>query len=76
MTIKTIESDFKYQMNNVLESMKEEYNEEQEHRKEVDLPIQTFSEWLWVNLHDFGQEVYQRLDEWCGMDNLTQDLNH
>lgn len=75
MNVRTVESDFEYQMNQVFETMKSEYQEEQEHREEGELPTQTFHEWLWNNLQDFGQEVYQRLDEWCGVDDFTQDLN-
>jgi hypothetical protein len=76
MNIRTIEDGFEHQMNSVFLEMKKDYKEEQRERKSDGYEIQTFAEWLWSNLEDFGELVYNRFDEYAGMDESTKEFNY
>lgn len=75
MEFRTMEDGFEYQMENIFDDMKSDYDEEQESRKEGGDSIQTFPDWLWDNREEFGEKVYTRLDEWCGIDEMTEKYN-
>lgn len=76
MIISTIEDNFEYQLNQVFADMIDDYNKEQKHRESDDESIQSFAEWLWNNRSDFGEKMYERFDEYCGIDESTEDLNY
>jgi len=75
MSIRTQEENFEFQMKQVFQEMREEYSEEQRNNLENDEKVETFSDWLWKNSKDFGEKVFTRFDEWCGLDEFTEDLN-
>ena len=54
----------------------EKAREEQKQREECEDPIQTFAEWLWDNRTEFGEKMYNRFDEYTGIDESTEDLNY
>lgn len=76
MNIKTVESDFEYQVKSVFKDMLEDYRAEQKDRNEYGDEVQTFAEWLWNNRVDFGVMMYDRFDEYAGIDESTEDLNY
>jgi hypothetical protein len=76
MSIRTIEDNFEYQAKEVFNDMLEDYTCEQKERKECDEEIQTFAEWLWENRTEFGEKMYNRFDEYAGIDEETENLNY
>ena len=76
MNIRTIEDNFEYQAKEVFNDMLDDYNYEQKERKADGDEIQTFAEWLWNNRTEFGEKMYNRFDEYAGIDESTEDLNH
>ena len=76
MNIRTIEDDFEYQTKEVFNDMLEDYQYEQKERKDDGDEIQTFAEWLWDNIAEFGKKMYDRFDEYAGIDESTEDLNY
>lgn len=75
MDIRTIEDNFEYQVKSVFNDMLEDYKQDQKERKEYGDDVQTFAEWLWDNRTEFGEKVYNRYDEYAGIEESTQDLN-
>jgi 5'-deoxynucleotidase YfbR-like HD superfamily hydrolase len=75
MDIRTIADGFEYQVNKVFEDMLKDYKNEQTQRSFDGDKIQTFSEWLWINREYFGEKIYNRFDEYAGMDESTEGLN-
>ena len=76
MNIRTIEDNFEYQAKEVFSDMLDDYKEEQKQREECEDPIQTFAEWLWDNRTEFGEKMYNKFDEYAGIDESTEDLNY
>lgn len=66
MNQRTIEDSFDYQMERVLKKLHEQYKEEI-----TELP---FNEWLWVNAADLGKAMYERYDEYAGIDTLIEKI--
>ena len=75
MNIRTIESDFEYQAKQVFHDMLEEYKEDQKQNKKHEEEIQTFADWLWDNRSYFGDQMLTRLDEYVGIEELTESYN-
>lgn len=76
MSIRTIEDNFEYQAKEVFNSMVDDYQEEQRQRKSDGDSVMTFAEWLWENRSEFGELIYNRFDEYAGIDESTEDLNY
>lgn len=76
MNVRTIEDNFEYQAKEVFTDMLEDYQEEQKNRKSNGDNIQTFAEWLWNNRAEFGEKMYNRFDEYAGIDESTEYLNY
>ena len=76
MNVRTIENNFEYQAKVVFKDMLDDYNDEQNQRKADGDEIQTFAEWLWNNRTEFGEKMYNRFDEYAGIDESTEDLNY
>jgi hypothetical protein len=76
MNIRTIEDNFEHQANEVFKDMLDDYQDEQVQRKEYGDTIETFAEWLWKNRLEFGEKMYNRFDEYAGIDISTEDFNH
>ena len=75
MNIRTVEENFEYQANEIFKSMHSDYKDEQKSNIECEEDTQTFAEWLWDNKADLGEAFYTALDEWCGIDEFTEELN-
>lgn len=75
MKIRTIEDDFEYQVKEVFKDMQEDYISEQQDQEENGEDVKTFAEWLWENRADFGERMYERFDEYAGIEESTEDLN-
>ena len=75
MKITTIEHGFEYQAEQIFESMLEDYNHEMVTRKVNEEPVYTFRAWLWNERETLGGLFYERLDEWCGIDQMTEKYN-
>lgn len=75
MGFTTIEDGFEYQAEQIFESMRDDYIQECKDRKADGLTILPFSEWLWNNSEDLGKLFYERLDSWCGIDQMTGKYN-
>ena len=75
MSIRTIEDNFDYQAKEVFNDMLDDYKLDQKQRKDDDDIIQTFAEWLWHNRTEFGEKMYNRFDEYAGIDESTEELN-
>jgi hypothetical protein len=75
MNVRTQEDGFEYQAKEIFEEMEQDYKDEQEQRKEDGEDIQTFAEWLWKNTDDLGKIFYDRFDQWCGIDESTEEFN-
>lgn len=76
MSIRTIEDNFDYQAEKVFEDMLDDYKDEQRQRKKDADTVQTFAEWLWDNRTEFGEKIYNRLDEYLGIDESTEKYNY
>lgn len=76
MGIRTVEDSFEHQTKGVFNDMLDDYIEEQKQRKEDEDLVQTFAEWLWGNRTEFGEKMYNRFDEYTGLDESTEDLNY
>jgi len=76
MNVRTIEDNFEYQAKKVFNDMLDDYNDEQNERKADGDEIQTFAEWLLNNRTEFGEKMYNRFDEYAGIDESTEDLNY
>jgi hypothetical protein len=76
MNVRTTEDNFEYQAKEVFADMLDDYKDAQKRRKEYKMPIQTFAEWLWDNRTEFGEKMYDRFDEYIGIDESTEDLNY
>ena len=76
MNVRTIEDNFDYQAKEVFEDMLDDYKEEQRQRKEDGDSVQSFAEWLWDNRADFGEKMYNRFDEYTGIDESTEQYNY
>lgn len=74
--IRTIESNFDYQVKKVFNDMLEYYKYDQEDRKSSGDEVQTFSQWLWNNRTEFGENIYNQFDLCFGIDESTEDLNY
>jgi hypothetical protein len=72
MEIRTIEHDFEYQMKEVFSQMKEAF----EYDVLTDGYTGTFSGWLWNNTEEFGKYTFERVDSWCGVDELFENLEN
>jgi len=75
MNVHTIEDNFDHQVNSIFDGMKEDYESEQESNKDEGDEIQTFSEWLWNNRSGLGDNLYDRIDEYLGLDEFTESRN-
>ncbi len=75
MAIRTLEDGFEYQAKCLFKEMEQDYKDEQEQRKGDGEEIQTFAEWLLKNTDELGSLFYDRFDQWCGMEESTEDLN-
>jgi hypothetical protein len=75
MNIRTIEDNFDYQSEKIFEEMREDYNEEMEVKKINEEATDTFSAWLWNNKEDLGAKFYERVDEYLGIDEFTEEYN-
>ena len=76
MNVRTIEDNFEYQAKEVFNDMLEDYQDEQNERKADGDDIETFAEWLWRNREEFGEKMYNRFDEYAGIDESTENLNY
>lgn len=76
MNIITEEHDFEYQSGCIFSQMEEDYRLDQACRIKSELPVQTFSEWLWENLDTLGKLFYERFDEWAGIEESTYQYNY
>lgn len=76
MNVRTIEDNFEYQAKEVFNDMLEDYQDEQNERKADGDEIQTFAEWLWRNREEFGEKMYNRFDEYAGIEESTEELNY
>ena len=75
MSIRTIEDNFEYQVKQAFSEMLPCYRDEQKERANDGDFIETFAEWLWNNRTEFGEKMYNRFDEYAGIDESTEDLN-
>ena len=75
MEVRTIDYDFEYQMKRALKEMQDAYKEDQDERREGNIRLQPFSEWLWEHTDELGKEMYNRLDLWCGVEEFTEEFN-
>ncbi len=66
MAIRTAEDFFDYQMKQVLSKLHQEYKDLQS-----EIP---FNEWLWQNSSDLGKAIYERYDEYAGIDTLIEEI--
>lgn len=66
MGIRTIEDSFDYQMKEVLTKLHQEYKD-----LKPEIP---FNEWLWQNAADLGKAIYERYDEYAGIDTLIEEI--
>lgn len=66
---------FEYQMKRALKEMRDAYKEDQDERREGNIRLQPFSEWLWQHAEELGREMYNRLDGWCGIEEFTAEFN-
>jgi hypothetical protein len=72
MNIRTIESDFEYQIKEVLKNMQDDY---QDYVENCEGEPRSFSDWLWrEEIAEFGSQVFQAVDNWCGMDELINEI--
>ena len=76
MNVRKIEDNFEYQAKEVFSDMLEDYQDEQNERKADGDETQTFAEWLWNNRAEFGEKMYNRFDEYAGIDVSTEDINY
>lgn len=72
MNIRTIEDGFEYQAKSIFENLHEDYKAEM--RGELDDDIITFADWLWNNRESLGGAFFERVDEYCGVDELVEDI--
>lgn len=70
-----LEENFEYQAKQIFKSLKTDYEEEQKDRLTSNEDIMTFSDWLWENKELLGEAFYERLDEWCGIVEITQEFD-
>lgn len=75
MQIRTVDQNFDYQMHEVFKSLREEYEYDMNAKKSDGEKIDTFSEWLWTNAESFGRAVYDKFDQWGGIDEETEKYN-
>ena len=73
--IRTIEDNFDYQANEIFQSMKEDYDNDQKDRIENDEETESFANWLWKNLPELGRLFYEKLDQYAGIDEFTNEFN-
>jgi len=75
MDITTINDTFEYQIKQIFESMKDDYELEMAEKDVNNEPLDTFSNWLWNNKDDLGTKFYDRIDEYLGIDEFTKKYN-
>jgi hypothetical protein len=75
MNVRTIEDNFDYQMHSIFEDMKEDYEADQKERIKDECEPMSFSDWLWQNKKELGERVYNRFDEYAGIDDETEKYN-
>jgi len=75
MDITTINDTFEYQIKQIFESMKDDYELEMAEKDVNNEPLDTFSYWLWNNKDDLGTKFYDRIDEYLGIDEFTKKYN-
>lgn len=68
MEIRTIEDNFDYQVDKILEKI---YKDWGENIKEDGLP---FADWLWANPAELGKAFYERVDEYQGLEETIENL--
>lgn len=71
MNVKTIESNFEYQVEQIFKSMFSDYKEEMETSNQ----ILSFSDWLWKEKEQLGETFFNKVDEFCGVDEITEKYN-
>ena len=64
------------QAKEVFNDMLEDYQYEQNERKADGDDIQTFTEWFLNNRTEFCKKMYNKFDEYAGIDESTEDLNY
>ena len=69
MSIRTVEDGFEHQAKQVLKSMKSDFEALSDEEKE-----KGFLNYVWSNLQDMGELFYSAIDEYCGIEELVQDL--
>jgi hypothetical protein len=77
MAFTTKEGGFEYQAEQIFDEMRSDYIDECDELKAngESSQIKTFSDWLWNNQEDLGRLFYERLDSWCGIDQMTEKYN-
>ena len=77
MKTTTKDDSFNFQMEEIFEQLEDDYKDEQESRKKNGVfVVQTFHEWLWDNVREFGELVYSRYNEYAGMEEKTEKYNY
>lgn len=71
----TIEDGFEYRMTQILKEMRPQYAEEMEERKINGESVDTFSNWLWNERDDLGARVFEDIEAYAGMDEITDSFN-
>lgn len=75
MTFK--EDTFEHQIKLILEEFKDDYiSEQEENEKDGQDPIITFDEYLWRNRTELGEKFYDRIDQYIGIEEITEPYNY
>lgn len=69
MNISTLEDDFEYQVKEVIQRLVNDYKGE-----DNSLTGASIDNWLWDNRDELGKYFYEKVDEYFGMDLITEQI--
>ena len=70
MNFRTIEEGFEYQVKEILQSIFDDY------RENDDVRLDSFDDWLWENKEILGEYFYEKIDSYKGIVEAIEEIKY